>query len=132
MFLKKLGRYNSEDFLKKVCYLEGGNIEKINIVFSDTAYNDSCSYVDIYAYPEGRPNLCHMRLNDLNFFKLDASVGVHIFFGLSGYPNSLDIAWTESSVVIAIGANVSDTNVEALKQSDCWFEGRSLEVIVEP
>lgn len=115
---------NTEDFLDRVFRLEGGNVERVDIRLDE-------DYILIEAYPEGAAVKCAMKLVGIREFKVIDPSGAD-FFGLSGYPNSLEVVWQDSNVLVAIGANESSQDFATLKNCNFYVEASELYADVQP
>ena len=125
----KLKPDTTDSFLEKVNRLEGGNVEHVEFILSGEDNNgEFLQSAEILAYPEGAWITCKIRMINLYAFRFDAKCSSN-FFGLSGYPNSLDIIWNKNldSVIVAFGANVKELTYEGLKESEFWIESKSIE-----
>ncbi len=68
----------------------------------------------------------------ISFSVSQKSRGQH--FGFSGLPESLMLAWSESSVVVAFNSVANDDSYESLKAADCFVEAAEIhyEILGEP
>jgi hypothetical protein len=129
LLMKKLYPENTYDFLEEVNHFEGGNIENVEFILSGRDSDGNfLHYAEVTTYPEGAPLSCKIKMNNIKSFQFNAKCSSQ-YFGLSGYPNSLDIIWNddETKVVIAFGANVSELTYDSLKESEFWIESETIE-----
>ncbi|WP_444922922.1 hypothetical protein ACJJH9_12115 [Microbulbifer sp. DLAB2-AF] len=122
--MKRIVEENTEDFLDSVFRLEGGNVERVDI-----RLDEDCIFIE--ANPEGDSVRCSMKLVGVQGFRVINPTGVE-FFGLSGYPNSLEVVWQGSSVLVAIGANESGQDFDALKNCNFYVHASELYADVQP
>ncbi|WP_444912774.1 hypothetical protein [Microbulbifer sp. PAAF003] len=122
--MKRIVEENTEDFLDSIFRLEGGNVERVDIRLDE-------DYIFIEAYPEGVSVRCSMRLVGVQEYRIINPTGVE-FLGISGYPNSLEVVWQDSSVLVAIGANESSQDFDSLKNCNFYVHANELYADVQP
>ncbi|WP_144391792.1 hypothetical protein [Pleionea sediminis] len=116
--MKRIVEGNTEDFLDSVFRLEGGNVERVDIRLNE-------DFILIEAYSEGAVVNCTIKLVGIQEFKI-ISPSEAEFFGLSGFRNSLEVVWRNSSVLVAIGANESSQDFVTLKNCNFYVQAREL------
>ncbi|RXJ65380.1 hypothetical protein CS022_24790 [Veronia nyctiphanis] len=109
---------NIEDILNSTHRLEGGSVTECNVDFINNV-------IEIAAYPEFSLVKCKFRLEGVLTFRVDDPNGCE-FFGLSGYPNSLEVVFDESTVLLAIGSNESKQDLKTLKSCNFYVHAEKL------
>lgn len=120
----KITKKSSYNFLCDINYMEGANVNGININLTS---NDSlvCAKdsVSIEFQLEGENSIVRLEMREILKYSLTDLVGVSLF-GLSGDPHSLIVEWYDDSVVVALGACINEIKYQNLVRSNFFIESK--------
>ena len=126
--MRLLTKETSLAFLDEVNYFEGANVNSVNInLTSENSSVCTRDSISIEAQLECSDTLVRLEMRDLVKYRLTDLTGISLF-GLSGDPHSLAMAWSDYSVVVAIGVCVDEIHYENLIASDLFVESKAVHV----
>lgn len=126
--MRLLTKESSLNFLSDVNYLEGANVNSINVnLTSDDSSVCAKDSISIEVQLECSDKLVRLEMRDLVKYRLADLSGISLF-GLSGDPHSLIIEWNDDSVIVAIGVCVNEVNYQDLIASDFFVESKFIYV----